>query len=218
MTNIQVAETTKDFLKNIKNFESADKTAVISSANRYTSAKRTKGDVPKAGNELFNVLRTVEAKYGIAVFTPNEPTIVTMDKVAEVVDIACNKLNGTKAYSCSFNSVAEANAWLAAQTPITVRNISVSAICWFGIHVKSVSVEYSTSDKPIDCRYALCEIDKFRAYVRSKPEKVCRKWQEKNPSCRIVDFDKKQCGWSLIGGNVGFLRFIKETYFVAYSY
>ena len=218
MTYVQVAETTKDFLKNVKNMEPTDKSAVITSANRYTSAKRTKGDVPKAGNEFFNVLRTVEAKYGIAVFTPNEPTVVTVDKVAEVVDLACNKLHGTKTYSCSFNSVAEANAWLSAQRNITVRNISVSANCWFGIHVKGISIEYSTSDKPLDSRYALCEIDKFRAYFRIKPEKVCRKWQEKNPMCRIVDFDKKQCGWSLIGGNVGFLRFIKEKYLLAYSY
>ncbi len=226
MTNVQTMQTTikttantREFLKvHLKQLEPNDKALVIRSANKYTLSKRTRGDVNTAGNEFFNALRQTEAKYGIAVFSPEENTLTTMETIAEAVDIATNKLSGIKTYFVKFRTASEANLWLQNQKNIVVKDISVDASCHFGVHVNGIQLEYTTSDRPVTRRFCVCEDDTFRVYASSNPKKYCNKWQEKNRPLKVESYVKKGSSFSLIGGNVGFLRFIKEKYFMLCSF
>ncbi len=219
MLNLQTANTTREFLKIcLKQLEPNDKALVIRAADKYTTAKRTMGDVNYYGNEFFNALRQTEVKYGISIFSPQESTLCTMDAIAEAVDIATNKLNGCRTYYCAFRTVSEANLWLQNQKNIIVKNISVDASCCFGVHVHEIRLEYATSDRPVELRYCIREDNTFRAYVSSDPKKYCAKWQKKNPALKIENYVKKGSSFSLIGGNVGFLRFIREKYMLLCSF
>ena len=219
MTNVITAKTTRNFLKhNLKQLETADKTLLYRAANSYTNAKRTCGDVAAFGNALFGTLRQIEAKYNVAIFSPEETTLRTIDSIAEVVDIATNQINGCRTYFCSFKNVNEANAWLQNQKNIIVRGIKVVASCHFGVHVQEIRLEYTTSDKVVERRYCVREDSTVRAYVRSNPTKYCAKWERKNPAFKIEAYDKKGSAMSLFGGNVGFLRLIREKYMLLCSY
>ena len=199
-------------------FDIKDKALIIAAANKYTSAKREMGDVPTAFDELVKLIREMEVKYSTTVFSDEQPIGETIERIASAIDVATNKFYGTKSHVCTFKTVEEANAWLLAQDNIIVKDLVVEARCSFGVYVKSVKIEYQTSDTATNKKYKIETIDKFRVFVSSKIEKVRKQWQEKNPQFGFVKMTKKSWGFSIIGGSVGFLRFIKERYFVAYSY
>lgn len=210
---------TEQFIKvKVKEFEVKDKALVIAAANKYTSAKRERGDIQTAFNELVATIRQMEEKYSITVFSNEQPIGEAVERIASAVDVATNKFYGTKSHVCTFNTVEEANQWLSCQRDIIVKDMVVEARCSFGVHVKAVKIEYQTSDVATNKKYRIDTVDKFRVFVSSKLEKVKKAWMEKNPQYECVRVVKKSWGFSIIGGSVGFLRFIKEKYFVAYSY
>ena len=220
MENITTLAPVEQFIKvTIKEaMDAKDKAIIIAAANKFTSAKREMGDVQTAFAELVNTIKQMEVKYNVVVFNDQQSMSEVVDHIAGAIDVATTKFYGAKSHVCSFKTVEEANNWLDMQKNIIVKDMVVEAKCSFGIHEKAIKIEYQTSDTPLNQKYRIDTIDKFRVFVSSKLEKVKKQWLEKNPQFKSVKVVKKQWGFSLIGGSVGVLRFIKERYFVAYSY
>ena len=125
--------------------------------------------------------------------------------------------NGMTTYACSFKSTVEANTWLAGQTNIVIKKMSV-ATTGAGHKITDITIDYVTSEQDTNKKYQVTEIRKTRFYVKSNIDKFRRKWQEKNPQYTLVTSIAKHRAMSLIGGSVGFIRIINEKHIVLYSF
>lgn len=211
--------TVQNFLKvDLKQFEATDKAVVVKMANNYTTALRSNGDVGGAYNALYNTLKQMESKYNIVIFAPEMTDAAVISQIAQAIDVATSKFVGAKSYFCTFKTVEEANGWLARQSNIVINKFSVESNNSFGVHIKGIRIEYTPSETPNSNRYRISIEKKFRMFVSSNANKFCQKWQEKNSDKRLVKYDKKHSSFCLIGGSVGFLRFVIERYFMLYSY
>ena len=123
----------------------------------------------------------------------------------------------TNVNTCTFKSIEEANIWLAGQNNVVVKRMSVST-SGAGHRVSNVTLEYVAYEQPLNKKYQLTELNKTRLYLRSKPEKVINKWQEKYPQYTYVSYVKKDWKFGLIGGSVGYFRIINEKYIILYSF
>lgn len=125
--------------------------------------------------------------------------------------------NGMTTYACSFKSTVEANTWLAGQTNIVIKKMSVATM-GAGHKITDITIDYVTSEQDTNKKYQVTEIRKTRFYVKSNIDKFRRKWQEKNPQYTLVTSVAKHRAMSLIGGSVGFIRIINEKHIVLYSF
>lgn len=201
----------------VKQMDSTDKATVIAATNKYVKAKRCNGNIENAYNELIDLFNTIGNKYGFKMFEGNDDVLAMIDEFAAKVELGMNMLNGNETYTCNFKSTEEANFWLAGQNNIVVKKMSVST-SGAGHKVSKVTLEYVVSEQPLNNKYQLTELDKTRLYVRSKPEKVICKWQEKYPQYTYITNVKKDWGFRLIGGNVGYFKIISEKYIILYSF
>ena len=125
--------------------------------------------------------------------------------------------NGMTTYACSFKSTVEANTWLAGQTNIVIKKMSV-ATTGAGHKITDITFDYVTSEQDTNKKYQVTEVKKTRFYIKSKPDKFRRKWEEKNPQYTFVTSVAKHRAMSLVGGSVGFIRIINEKHIVLYSF
>ena len=125
--------------------------------------------------------------------------------------------NGMTTYACSFKSTVEANTWLAGQTNIVIKKMSV-ATTGAGHKITDITIDYVTSEQDTNKKYQVTEVKKTRFYIKSKPDKFRRKWEEKNPQYTFVTSVAKHRAMSLVGGSVGFIRIINEKHIVLYSF
>ncbi len=220
MAELTKVHTQVEFLKvDIKTFELTDKALVIKSANEYTNAKRSATmNAEKEFNAFYNTLRQMEEKYNIVVFNDGDIAQTVMDTIAADLEIATNKVSGVKTFNCRFESLEQANTWLSVQKNIIVTDITVESSGAFGTNVHSIVLEYKTSVERVDEKFAICVDKHFRVYLKSKLEKVRAAWSKKNPDKKWIRSHKKGSHFSLLGGSVGYLKFIFEGYFILYSY
>lgn len=129
-----------------------------------------------------------------------------------------NQNNTAKTMSCSFETIEQANAWLAQQTNVIINSFVIDASTFFKIKIKRVFFEYTLCEQPTNKRYQIEEVKKLRFFFGSNFDKFCRKWQENNPERTFAHAVKKKWGFSLIGGSVGFFRIVREKYFILFSY
>ena len=125
--------------------------------------------------------------------------------------------NGMTTYACSFKSTVEANTWLAGQNNIVIKKMSV-ATTGAGHKITDITFDYVTSEQDTNKKYQVTEVKKTRFYIKSKPDKIRRKWEEKNPQYTFVTSVAKHRAMSLVGGSVGFIRIINEKHIVLYSF
>ena len=200
----------------VKQIDSNDKVLVISATNKFVKAKRTCGDVQTAYIELINVIKAIENKYGFVIFEPNVNIQAMIDEFAARVELGTIMVTGGTTYSCTFNSIEETNAWLACQKNIKLKNIQIETT-GVGLKVRKVKFEYTVSEKPLNIKYQLEQNNKVRFFFGTKQEKFNSKWQKNNPQKIFFTSIKRKWGFSLIGGSVGYFRFIKEKYVVLYG-
>lgn len=200
-----------------KQIDANDKAILIASTNKYVKAKRSCGDVQTAFNELYNVIITLGNKYGFTFFDKNSNIQAIIDEFASKVEQGTNIITGGTTYSCVFNSVEKANFWLSQQKDIELKNIQVDTTST-KLKVKGVKFEYTVTDQATGFIYQLSEVKKIRFFCGSKQKKFNRKWQMKNPQYSFIKSIKRNWGFRIIGGSVGYFRFIREKYFVLYSF
>ena len=216
-------ETTKTVTANsrlgvyVKQMESQDKTAIITATNKYVRAKRTCGDVRTTYAQLVNLFSQMERKYDFTVFNANSDVLALINEFAARVELGTKMITGANTYTCSFNTVAEANAWLACQNDIEIKNIQTQTT-GAGHKVVKVKLEYAVTDTPVNVVYQIEENKKVRFFVKSNHKKFNHKWQEKNPNYSFVTSIKKEWGFRLIGGSVGYFRLVIEKYIVLYAF
>lgn len=216
-------ETTKPTATNtqlgnyFKEMDANDKARVIAAANKYTAAKRSCADTTAAYTEMFNLIKELGAKYGFTPFDGSVNPLVLIDEFAAKIEMATASLMGDKTYTCFFNTVAEANAWLANQNNLIVKEFSVET-SRVALKIQKVKLVYAVSAQPSNRRYQLDEVKKNRFFVGSNPDKFRIKWQEKHPQFAFVKSMKYKWHFFLIGGGVGFFRYINEKYIVLYTY
>ncbi|MBR5134861.1 MAG: hypothetical protein IKV35_04625 [Clostridia bacterium] len=209
-----------DFLNtDLKAFTPADKALVIHAANAYTKAKRT-ADMNAAAEftAFYNALKQVEATYNIAVFDGTTHPQAMMDDIAADIDLATARAFGPRSTICRFANVEHANHWLAHQRNIVPTNISIESHSHFGTHVDAVIIEYTTSCDRVSQKFAVDVKKKSRIYVKSDFNKVRAEWEREFPNRRWIRAQRCCSGGSLIGGSIGYFRYISETYFVLYAY
>lgn len=211
--NITTATQLGDYFKLLEN---QDKTLVITAANKYTDAKRSCGDIETAYIEFLNIIKEMAGKYNFNAFETNADIIAVVDKLALQIELATKKLVGERKYTCIFNSIEEANAWLLKQDNIVVHNFTVETTrC--NLKISKIKIEYSISENNLNKKIQITEKKKIRFFFGSNPEKFRRKWEEENSQYTFITSIKRKWGFSLIGGSVGYFRFIKEKYIVLYS-
>ena len=201
----------------LKNMESCDQTALIRTANQYTYAKRTGGNVQAAYGELFRLIKTTESKYGFSAFEncPNLPAVI--DEFADRVERGTAKTVGAPSYTCHFANVDAANAWLDAQRNVVIKRLSISA-SGAGNDIHDLMLEYTVSPQIMRQAYRLTELKKTRLYTKSNPEKVKAQWQNDHPQFRLITSVKHHWRFGLWGGHVGYFRMYKEKYVILYAY
>lgn len=196
--------------------ESSDKATLIAVTNTYITAKRNRGDVQSAYIALYNTVKEMENKYGFNVFSANSNAMVIIEEFAEIVERGTNMLTGGITYTCVFNSIEEANAWLATQNNIQIKNLQVD-VSRVKLKVLCVKFDYTVLPQPLNSAYQIAEEKKTRIFFSSKHKKFDQKWQKKNPHLTFLTSLKRSWGFRIIGGSVGYFKFIKEKYFVLYS-
>lgn len=201
---------------NVKLMEKSDKTLVITTANQYIAAKRGQGDMVATYKELVSVIKQMESKYNFRVAEDGKDEGVVINEFLERVELATNQVTGNKYYTCVFGSTDEANSWLSVQKNLEIKNISVDT-SYAGLDVKRIKLEYIVSSQSNNNKYQICEERRIRFFFGSNQKKFRSKWEAKHPQFNYVTAIKKKWGFSLIGGSVGFFRFIKEKYIVLYS-
>lgn len=201
----------------LKRMESSDKVILITAANKYNTAKRSNGNIGTAYNELLNVIKMMGDKYGFNVFEGNSDVQAVIDGFAAKVEQGMNTITGQTSYTCNFRNLDEANRWLAGQSNIVIKRMSV-ATSGAGHQITGLTLEYMASEQPLKRKYQLTTFNKTRLYAKSKPEKVIRRWQEKNPQFACVNYVKKDWAFRLWGGRVGYFRIINEKYILLYAF
>lgn len=201
----------------LKRMEGGDKVILITAANKYNTAKRTNGDIGTAYYELFNVIKMLGDKYGFNALEGNVDVQAVIDGFAAKVEQGMNTITGQTSYTCNFRSLDEANRWLAGQSNIVIKRMS-AATSGAGHQIIGLTLEYVASEQPLRRKYQLTAFNKTRLYAKSKPEKVIRQWQEKNPHLTCVNYVKKDWAFRLLGGNVGYFRIINEKYILLYAF
>lgn len=199
-----------------KQMEKADKALMITYANKYMTAKRTKTGIQAAFNEIINLIEKMQTKYSFNVLNTGDNVLNIVNDFAEKIEMATNVVVGGKTYFCNFNNLSEANTWLINQNNIIIKDFSVNT-SRVGLDVTAVKITYTVSDKPLNKRYQITEVMKHRFFAGSNYNKFRRKWQEANPDLHYVQSYKFKWGFSLFGGSVGYFRYIKEKYVILYS-
>lgn len=227
MDNMEKAEQIKERVQEViannqlaltlKRMEPADKTALIGAANRFTTAKRTLGDVQSAYTALVTLIHSMETKYQFSAFNGNANIQAVVEDFAAKVERGTNKVTGGTVYACQFASLKDANAWLAAQNDIFIKTMAVTT-SGAGVDVSSVKLEYKVADQETNRKYQITEIHKKRVYARSSLEQVRAEWQATYPNCTYVLGLRREWKFGLMGGHVGYFRFINEKYFILYSF
>lgn len=211
-------ENTKTLLREeIKTMQKEDKVLLITAANKYTAAKRSGQNVQSAYGLFINAVVKMQEKYGFTVLD-GENNKKIMDEFAATVELATNAIMGQRSFTVSFDSVEKANEWLETQNNIVVKNMSIDARTFFGVTVKKVTIEYIVCAQPTQKHYGIKLESKVRFFVASNLEKYAKKWKESNPELNLVMHLRKKWGFFLVGGSVGFFRFINEKHFMLFSY
>ena len=217
------SEITKNFLKiHIKALNSRDKVKVITAATAYSQAKRNiQPDVNDKYNALLTVLREIEQEHSISIFNDEETEFETVSYITKNLELASQLVSGVQTYTCTFKDVENANNWLAYQNDIEITDLDGDHRA-FGfiihkIHIASVKLQYRITDHYFDERYHIDEVAKTRLYASSSWDKFKQEWKNRHPNCQYVNAIRFKASGSLIGGSVGFLRFINEKFLVLYK-
>lgn len=201
----------------VKQMDTNDKAVIITATNKYVNAKRGNGNVEAAYNELLNTIKAMESKYGFNAFEENADLKAIIEEFAAKVEQGTNLITGKTSYTVNFKSTEEANIWLAGQNNVVIKKMSVST-SGAGHQVNNITLEYVVSEQQLNKKYQLTELNKTRLYFKSKPEKVIRKWQEKYPQYTYVTNVKRDWGFRLLGGSVGYFKIISEKYIILYAF
>ena len=207
-------ETKKPVKLDLQIIDPNDKKLLFAAVKKYLTAKRACGDVRTAYDELRDTLKNTETKYGVTIFVPGIPEGKLVDAIASKLEEKVGEMVGIMHYSCTFDSVAQANAWLARQDKLLIKDMQVNT-SRVGLDVRQIKLDYVPSQQSV--KYQIAEEMKHRVFVGTKLEKLRRKWEEKNPQLRYVSCVKNRWGFGLIGGSVGFFRYIKEKYVILYA-
>ena len=216
MENKQITANTKLGVY-VKQMESGDKAVIITTTNKYVNAKRNNGNVEATYNELLNVIKRMESKYSFNAFEENDDVKAIIEEFASRVEMGTNIIAGKTSYTCNFNNTEEANIWLAGQTNIVIKKMSVETT-GAGHKVTNITLEYVVSEQDTNVKYQVTEVTKTRLYLKSNIEKFRRKWQEKNPQYTLITSVARHYAMRLIGGNAGFIKIINEKHIVLYSF
>lgn len=217
---------------------SEEKQELATAVLEYNAAKQNGADIQTVYNKLRDVLKSIETKYNVTIFVPIVPEAKLIDTIANKVSEKMNEQpeqNGAPVakpaapapvvasappvgsnYSKNFTSLTEANAWLSQQQNLTVNNLQVNT-SRVGLDIEKIWLEYRTEAANVCHRYQITEKMKHRFFAGTRHETFRRKWQEKNPQFTYIASTKHKWGFSLIGGSLGFFRYIKEKYVILYS-
>ncbi len=206
----------RNLVDTVKKMESSDKSAVISAASKYITAKRSCADLRPSYYALLQTIRQLESKYGFAAFGENVSELDVINEFASKVEVAIQTVTGSKRYSCSFPSLEAANAWLLTQTDIIPKSFQANTT-HAGLQITQVRIDYMVCQQRTNRIFQLSQETKVRFFFGSDPEKYRRKWERKHSQWTFLASIKRRWGFSLIGGSVGFFRFIKEKYIVLYA-
>ena len=130
--------------------------------------------------------------------------------------ITTNNVYEEGSYVCKFNTVEEANAWLACCNNVIVKDFTMETTR-VGLKTKCIKLVYSVMNQPIYKTFQIAEVRKNRIFFGSNAEKFRRSWEKQNAHCTYIKSLKHRWHISIIGGSVGFFRFIKEKYSVLYA-
>lgn len=205
-----------------------DKQQMTTAITKFNAAKRGSGDVQAAFNEVWYTLKGIETKYNVTIFVPGVPETQMVDMIASKVEtkVAAMVAPGAGAppapspagshYVANFACIAQANDWLARQNNLNITNMQVGT-SHVGLDITQIRIEYQVRDRSVSYVYQICEEMKHRIFAGSNHEKFRNEWERKNPGLKYVFSIKKKWGFSLLGGSVGFFRYIKEKYIVLYA-
>ena len=205
-----------ELAEGLKKMSPEDKKLIFAVTNKYVTAQRSNGNIRQEYDNVVATLKNLENKYQIQIFPTGVPEATLIKALAAKVEATTQEITGGKNYSCAFAGIDHANAWLMQQKNIIVKKLDVET-SRVGLDVKKVVVEYCPAEKTTDYKYQITEFMKHRLFVSTKPEKVCAKWKEKNPQYRLVSWIKRRWAFHLIGGSVGFFRYVKEKYILLYA-
>ena len=221
-----------------------EKKELAVAAMEYNAAKQNGADTQAAYNKFRDVLKGIESKYNVTIFVSIVPEAKLIDAIAAKVDQKVNEqidalvqpaatpAPATPAvpaatptpvtpppagsnYSVCFTSLEEANQWLAQQTNLTITNIQADT-GRVSLDIEKIWLEYRMTQSA-HAPYQLTEKLQHRFFVGSRLEKFREKWEKKNPELRYIASLKKKWSFSLIGGSLGFFRYVKEKYIVLYT-
>ena len=201
----------------VKQMDTNDKAVIITATNKYVNAKRGNGNVEATYNELLNVIKRMESKYSFNAFEENDDVKAIIEEFASRVEMGTNIIAGKTSYTCNFNNTEEANIWLAGQTNIVIKKMSVETT-GAGHKVTNITLEYVVSEQDTNVKYQVTEVTKTRLYLKSNIEKFRRKWQEKNPQYTLITSIAKYYAMRLFGGNAGYIKIINEKHIILYSF
>lgn len=216
-------ETTKTITANsrlgvyVKQMDAQDRTTIFAAANKFIRAKRTCGNVAAAYSELYNTLVSVADKYDFTLWGPDSNVQELIEEFAARVEIGTRVVTGDSAYTCRFASVEQANTWLACQKDIEIKNLQIQTK-GAGNKVCVITIDYVVTSCPTNAIYQFEENKKTRFFFKSNHKKFNQKWQKQHPDFNFVSSVKRDWGFRLIGGSVGYFRLIIEKYVVLYTY
>ncbi len=215
----------KSLKEGMQELPAEEKQRIAEAFARYNDAKNGNGDFQTAYNEVRDILKDLEKKQDITIFVPlvAEEKMVDMiaakvsdkvaNKVADKVEAQISPQPSGAHYTCTFQDLAQANDWLAQQRNVTVTNLQVET-SRVGLDIKQIRLEYKIRTDAVQKQYRIIEVRKHRFFIESKLEKFRTKWQEENPHLQYVSALKRKWGFFLLGGSIGFFRYIKETYII----
>ena len=222
------------------------KEALAVAALEYAAAKQSGADSQAAYNRLRDILKNIEHQCDVTIFVPIVPEAKMIDAIATKVsqkkeaqaepehlspsappashaaplqpvivqpNTAIPPANNK--YSCSFDTLNEANHWLAQYRNLTVINMQTK-VSRVGLDIEQIWLEYKIDEKAHN-QYQLTEKMQHRFFVGCKLKNFRTKWEKKNPEYRYIAGMQHRWHFSLIGGSVGFFRYIKEKYIVLYT-
>lgn len=216
-------ETTKTITANsrlgvyVKQMDAQDKTTIFAATNKFVRAKRTCGNVGIAYKELYNAFVQVADKYDFTLWGQDSNVQELIEEFAARVEIGTRAITGESTYTCRFSSVPQANAWLACQKDIEIKTFQIQT-SGVGNKVCEVKIDYVVTNCPTNVVYQFEENKKTRLFFKSKHKKFNTKWQKKHPGLNFVSSVKRDWGFRIIGGSVGYFRLIIEKYIVLYTY
>jgi len=220
MNSTMIAEA---YTKYLTALDKPTKAELLRQATCYYKAS-TEGDPQKLRSAYHSLLKTVQAgeqTTGIQLITsPDESFLCALNAVASKTYALVNK-----EYSVSFDSLQQANDWLADKRNLILTSVRIqtkTTLGMFANHSKAakIIITFRVETEGKFYRYGICQQEKTQLFTRSKEDNgFVKTWEAANPGLECVFLQhtsnaRASSGSMAFGFGLDYVEHVK--YFITY--